>query len=72
LAVPFSSLIGSFLALHFMESKNQYLFLVAAVLRTQSKLVMQLVRGVRIMVSLISVSRLDSRMNHLEAESQMK
>jgi hypothetical protein len=55
-----------------MESKNQYLFLVAAVLRTQSKLVMQLVRGVRIMVSLISVSRLDSRMNHLEAESQMK
>jgi hypothetical protein len=40
-------------------------------LRTQYKLVMQLV-GVRIMESLITVSRLDSRFNHLEAESKME
>jgi hypothetical protein len=68
-----SVFVGSFVPglAPFMESKNQYLFLVAAALRTQYKLVMQLV-GVRIMESLITVSRLDSRFSHLEAESKME
>jgi hypothetical protein len=53
-----------------LVESNQYMFLVAA-LCTQYMLVMQLV-VVRIMVSVITVSRLDSRMNHLEGESKME